>query len=249
MKSGYLVTEGGYNLNSYTNADYVLPGEPPVPPVDLNANLAYYWTLNEGSGNPRVSSVGTKNATESGGAVASTTGKHGNCASFAGTSLLMLSGAWAPPIGGEMAMSCWVNIDPSHNNPACQFISFGSGPYGEGFLFATGANATTIIGYRDTGGGNLNSSYLLDLAPGWNHLVLNCSADNHTYLWRNGSKTGIVDGYDLGGSPANLENGGFFGFNYKGLLDEVGFWTGKQLSQAEIQALYNGGVGTFYPFV
>src|SRR5690606_16747650 len=95
----------------------------------------------------------------------------------------------------------------------------------------------------------------------WHHGVVRCrnNSNAHFELWIDNVK--VLD--FTHGSRAYSQNmsavfflgagynwsSGAWGTYLTGVVDEVGLWLNKYLSDAEIAELYDGGVGLQYPFV
>ena len=169
-------------------------------------------------------------------------GKIGNCAQFDMSNTLSNS-TLSPqfnPYGstGEFTISIWVNPNSFSNYQA----------------FIGGPQASTFTIHTDEDGGlNCNEAEAGDayvatgLSTGiWQHIVFIKSLDGNSKIWLNGTNVynnttnnpqnyHPTSGVTLGALYTNT-------YPYNGKLDMVGLWN-RELTEQEIQQLYNGGDG------
>jgi len=169
-------------------------------------------------------------------------GKIGNCAQFDMSNTLSNS-TLSPqfnPYGstGEFTISIWVNPNSLSNYQA----------------FIGGPQASTFVIHTDSAGGlNCNEAQAGDayvatgLSTGiWQHIVFIKSLDGNSKVWLNGAN--IYNNTTQNSENYNPTNGVTLGalytntYPYNGKLDMVGLWN-RELTEQEIQQLYNGGNG------
>jgi hypothetical protein len=229
----------------------------------LSDYLASYWACEEAAGIGRADSRGDRSCTEQGGNVAQGTGKVGACAdpeAADGHYLLSASGfAW----GGELAASCWVNIE---SHAAASVTTFPAGAWDWGiptadWYIGTSSASTSAAVYQGDGSARV-ATWNTPLSVGtWYHLCL--IADGaYCYLYVDGVLRATSPSYDgttsAASSSAILGSPNSGAWFFDGLIDEVGVWTNIGAISAATRAafvasLYNAGAGNtagaWYPSV
>jgi hypothetical protein len=169
-------------------------------------------------------------------------GKIGDCAQFNLTNTLSNTSLSSPfnPDGefGEFTISIWINPSSFSNYQA----------------FIGGTESSTFVIHTDNAGGlNCNEAQAGDayIATGlsldvWQHIVFIKSLDGNSKVWLNGAN--IYNNTTQNAGNYNPTNGVTLGalytdtYRYNGKLDMVGLWN-RELTEQEIQQLYNGGDG------
>ena len=209
-------------------------------------DLVGYWNLNTTGW---LDSSGNGNTLTNVNAVQLVAGKISNGAEFDLSNKLertTLSPAFNPGgATGSFTISIWVYPYSFSNYQS--FISTAEG----GFNIHTDEN----------GGINFNNglegdAFALGLQLNqWQHIVCvkSMQSGGLTKIWLNGTNiyneaTLLPESYLPNIGDATLGNWGNGGQNYQGRLDEAGIWN-RELSEAEIAALYNAGTGKTYPFL
>jgi len=211
-------------------------------------DLLGYWELNEASGNA-LDAHGANDLTETGGTIASATGKVGNCRDFeAGdTEYFTKAAPTALSWSRTMSVNVWVNLE-SATTSAWILDRIGAND-GYGILLDA-----TDHPVADLNGGlaMATSSEALNTAT-WYMLTLTYDANaggvEELKIYVNAVKRGVAD-YDANidyDPDPNIYLGcgnGTTAF-FDGLIDELSIWR-KALSQEEIDWLYDSGNGRSY---
>lgn len=210
--------------------------------LSLLNGLVAYWKLDESSGDA-IDSYGSNDGTVSG-ATYDSTGVINTCYYFDGSDVVNI------PANSDF------NFDP--DNDAYSFggwVKINSG--GQGYIISKATSATetrqwglyvvssslgVVIGgtSRDLG---------VNIDDGdWHHIMVCLKGDGTGVAYIDGS----VDDTSLGvGSATNTTyvriGAREGGFNWTGLIDEIGVWS-RELTSSEVLELYNSGVGKTYPF-
>jgi len=209
-------------------------------PASLRSALAYYWPMDEVSGN-RVDSIGGAILAETGGVVASGAGKRGNAARFSSATGNYLTSAPATTAMTEAySLAFWINLTADvgvftgifHNigHDACR-IWIGPGPQ-------------TLI--EESGGGPSSPIVNLGALGVWHLCVyvlpvlggaINMSIDGGVF-----SVGGATDGSGTFNNGITVGSVGVAAID--GLMDTVMLFN-KALTQADVALLWNGGNGAF----
>jgi hypothetical protein len=228
----------------------------------LLTGLVSYWKLDETSGT-RFDSVSTNNLTDNN-TVGSAIGKIGNAASFVRANneyLSSASSAFDIAANEDFAFSFWYK-GTGTASPNVNEVILGKGTFNDAnggwYLNLEQSPQRFQFVFTDTSGSSLIAHGSTNYNDGfWHHIVLNFD--------RSGNAVVIVDGntgtpevaLDISSRAGAVQsNFDFFlarfadnlGNNFAGKLDELGFWKGRILTDAEIAQLYNGSASITYPF-
>jgi len=177
------------------------------------------------------------------------TGKVGNAANFVSASSQYLSHADAAPYQmgtGSFTVAAWIRFTSIADQ---QIVGYGQDNPGYGIFQDNGGLISRIsdgVNAVQAGGINHYNDGLWHLVVGVadrTNNILHCYIDNndenpHSIATVTGSPNNSV-GFEIGAE-------GLF-FFLDGTVDEVGLWN-RVLTSTEISHLWNGGVGTTYPF-
>lgn len=221
----------------------------------LLTNLISYWKMDEASGNA-IDAHGANDLTETGGAIASTTGKILTCRDFESAD----SRYFTIPDNTDLStgdigftMQAWVNLESAAGNygivgkwnfPDREYV-LGYENGANRFFFGVSANGSAFSSQRYAstfGAPSLATWYLIHA---WHDPVADVigvavnagTADTNAY------SSGVFDSAAAFGIGRTPDTYGYF----DGLIDEVGFWK-RVLTGSERTELYNGGAGLAYPF-
>lgn len=231
----------------------------------LTDNLVAYWKLDETSGT-RSDSHGTNHLTDNN-TVGSATGKINNGADFEDTNNEYLSIVDASQSGldpvqdGSMSFSWWMQPE-SHPTNAYIFnkLTSQAGPY-RIILVGNSGSEYILFGWHNAANTGVNRRQTAnDIAPigEMHHWVVTMDFSQGAAglkMYKDGTLLTTSVTNDDGGEAAG--NGEKFTIGcanadgsptafFDGIIDEVGIWNGKILSQAEVTSLYNGGAGLAY---
>lgn len=207
-------------------------------PASLLVGLIHYWKMEELSGNNRIDSVGSSNLLETGGAVASAAGVHGNGAqsvasSYFENSPFVVSTPWS--------FSFWVKFTTfiGGSDIAEVSASGSTGPYftsdGAGVMIVGNGTDGTVITQSIGAIGIWHLVVFTVLANGTYSLSIDNSAFSTAVAPTPPAATFLIN------VLASQTNGGA---TLQGIIDEVALWS-RPLSQSDVTVLWNGGVGTF----
>ncbi len=227
-------------------------------PSPLLAGLVAYWRLEEESGD-RVDATGGLPATEVGGSTPRAAGKVGYGASFIDASTKSLFQDWSEtgnPFTNSFTVACWVFLD-STVAANCSIVtrysvSLSWRQFALYYRHASGSFAwmtcTPTLNEFVTFGSNVKGAwhfvagvYDPSLEPNG---TLACYLDG-TFFGPYAKIRPYPSVEDADGVRIGAAHDGFAA--QKGMIDEVGLWN-RVLLPAELDALYNGGVGVTYPF-
>ena len=244
MGYGYLAP-GRSKPRGYASA--LLSGPSPLLP-----GLLAYYKLDEESGT-RADSVGSADLADTGSTL-SESGLIGRCAGFVAASTQSLIGSVAANRSGKSwFISVWVRVTSSPSGGQ-NFFSTSDPTSGKGIDIAI--NSSKELNWRLWTGGNFYiGNFDASLTNNIWHLVTVAynAATSELVTWLDAASkktTGSIVTIQteptvtiaLGLRPS------FGGTEYfDGLVDECGHWLDRFPSDAEVAALYNGGLGTTYP--
>lgn len=207
--------------------------------------LTHYWSMDEASGT-RVDSKGSKNLSESGGAVSSGTGIDGSASSWNGTGTANLTTASLGFGSSDIkSVAFWVKVNAfpasfynfcigeADPDPSLEIDSHDGGTTGVWVV------ATIVDGALDEVPATVGT---------WN-LFVATFVDATTWKWSmnggafrtvGGQSSGLPSGTTL--SVAGIVNGAN---QMNGLIDELMTFN-VLLTQGDVTTLWNGGIGKFY---
>lgn len=231
----------------------IFPSGGGLPTGPFITGLVSYWKLDETSGT-RSDSYGSNHLTDNN-TVTSGTGKSGNCAHFTAANVEHLSIADNASLsvgGSDFSISMWFKPTTNVNAPIVSKYP-PSGAQRE-FTFRIITSVYNLIIGQDS---STTDSVNGNTGPSdgvWNHLVI---------TWNNATTTGTIYIDDDGGNGkvfaitgsyddiAAFTLGGWSspgaGNTQDGDLDEVAFWKGRVITDAEVGQLYAASNGVFYP--
>jgi len=201
----------------------------------LLTDLQAFYKLSDTS-----DSSGNGNTLTNIGGVTFAPGKIGDAAILDGSTQLLFT--TIPQTVSELTVSAWVKASISQQDWAC-ITNVGNSEFN---LFSQTAGSGILSLYAG-GGVNATSSSILDNT--WHHVLATCNAIGDLKVYDNG--TLVLDGVNIGSTSFDLSSGGFFigadsvasaNAFLNGQVDAVGIW-GRELNNAEITLLYNGGSG------
>jgi hypothetical protein len=224
--------------------------------------LVFYGKFDETTGT-RFDSVSTNHLTDHNN-VGSAIGKIGNAASFVRANneyLSSASSAFDIAANEDFALSFWYK-GTGTASPSVNEIILGKGGFNDAnggwYLNLQQSPQRFQLAFTDTSGASVTSVGSTNYNDGsWHHIVLNFD--------RSGNAVVIVDGntgtpdvtLDISSRTGAVQStydfflarfASYTSFNFSGGLDELGFWKGRILTNAEIAQLYNGSAGITYPF-
>jgi hypothetical protein len=181
-------------------------------------------------------------------------GKYGNCADFeAGDTDEMYVAAMGADLQptSKMALSFWMMLESQPASDYAIFAAENGSYYNFHLQYSWSAGAGRFFWHvRQSNGTDKSvtvSSHTLTLAT-WYHIICVANGSN-LKIYENGSQIGAATAYD---GTIEADAGAFrFGNRkggdwYDGCLNAAYFYNGVDFSDAAIQALYNGGTGSFY---
>jgi RHS repeat-associated protein len=232
------------------------------------------WKLDESSG-PASDATNNGNALTNNNSLTYSSGKVNNGANFVAASSTYLSITNAAQVGLDptSTFSCagWVKfttLPGSSENILCaKYSNLTDGSYS--VELGAEPNGLYVL-YTDNGNTGLNAhlqefdsaANLFTATSTWYHVAVAVDAANKVVTaWVNGATTtmtarggdGPITSINQGAAPftlgmLNSETGSGITRKLDGMLDEVGFWKGHLLTQADVNLLYNSGNGAQYPF-
>lgn len=210
-----------------------------------------YWKLDEASGNATdsISSISAVNAS-----VTYSAGKINNGAVYNGTAFHTIADSSSVRPASDISISMWVNI--TSTTTSFQMLMAKGENAGDTRSYEVRCFGTTSqieVQMRAGGGTFIQARTTTAIGTGtWKHIVFTrTGATNKIYidsvsdtLASNLTQTTTIDYFTdalwLGQRNAGLR--------FDGKLDEVGIWN-VALTQAEVNEIYNGGIGLQYPFI
>lgn len=229
------------------------------PGRSLHTNLVSYWKLDEISNSSvsvvRADSYGTNHLPDPA-KVPSAAGKLGSCASFSPVTYqyIRLDGSSALSVGQQSAeWICWVSLK---SNGTYRFIDKDNqtsnreyavrystgGPFQFFGWFGAGSGTIKLVGASTFGAAQLATWYMIDAYFDSPNHQIGISVNNETFdTLDTGSDTLVA-------ALGDFAIGGAHGDYPDALVDSVGFWRGRLLSNFERSWLYNQGNGRVFPF-
>jgi len=226
----------------------------------LTDGLVAYYSFDENTGtlvNDRSNNGNSGMWTGSLGSQWLTKGKINSAGVFNGNdSYINVPDSASVEFTGDFSISVWLN--PSSTQSAFfEVIRKESLAQNNGYGIEQKGVANSLVlqaGWKNsTGNGGWGTDLLTLTASVWNHVVITKSGTTlKAYL--NGTLQTTVTGTNgatIDTSTAALQMGNWTqqsNREYKGVMDEVGFWN-RSLVSFEVAKLYNNGSGLPYPFV
>lgn len=220
--------------------------------ADLLEGLVAYWMLDELSGTSAVDATGNGHTGSLSGTVPPVwaTGKINNGLQFnggaSGVTESFLSVPSSPDFDfgtGDFTFSFWMLA----NNSSGAYCPVDSGFYNpESFLIQF--NKTGAVNIMIGGTLEYTCSHTI-LSGSWYHIVAR-RVSGILELFINTTSMGVATVTGDISSPSDLVFGSYrWGIQgLEGLMDEIGVWKGRGLTNEEIETLYNDGDGLQYPF-
>lgn len=213
----------------------------------LRDGLMAYWKLDETSGN-RADSAGVNTLVDNGG-LGYGTGMVGNCLSNTGSNKwLQVANNPSFEVGdADFTLAFWIFAKGN-----CVFISKGNTywtPADGGFIVRRSQTLDFSVGNgTDYHSVNLNlGGWLLD---SWHFVVCGYDATSHQIYMavdlQDNTVANHTGGMGISNVPFVVGKSLAFDEPTNGMLDEIGFWK-RKLTNAEIDILFNFGLGTTYP--
>ncbi len=224
----------------------------------LTDNLIAYWKMDEASGQ-RNDSHGANHLTDNN-TVGSATGKINSGADFERTDgdFLSIIDNPALSLGSDMDLtfSLWFKLETLPSDLGASFIimqknnDFIGGNTAEYQLWIDNQDRINFtLGNNSTNASVQGPNFSLSIGA-WKHVIFgHDSAADKLYLQLDGVtplEAAWSGGTFDGGSPLVFSSQFGSSFAFDGLIDEVGFWKGRWLSDSERTQLYGGGAGLPY---
>ena len=213
----------------------------------LLTGLESYWKLDEASGT-LADSHGSNDGTNNGASYGAT-GIINDALDFERTdSDYVYCGQFTGLGSSDRTISAWLNIEslPSSTMRVLHLASSttaGGAPAGSLYINSSDQYEASVAGTGDgivTGGSASTGT--------WVHLLATITSGETIEFFVNGSSQGSTTASGTSPSDPYLYIGGYnptIGQHFDGIIDEVGIWS-RELSSADITALYNSGSGLAY---
>mgnify|MGYP001580415787 CR=1 FL=1 len=224
----------------------------------LTDSLISYWPLDEASGNA-LDAHGANELTETGGTIASATGKVGNARDFeAGDTESFQHADNADLSTGniDFTFAAWVNAESLADFPVISHKGWGGSGIREWVLYydtSAGRLTFSVSDDGDSTAGTVQADNFGALSTGtWYHVVWwHDSVNNQLGIAVNaGTPNTFSYSAGLGDRAGTFEIGASSvdqSLYWGGLFDEVGFWK-RVLTSDERTDLYNSGAGRAYSY-
>lgn len=211
------------------------------------SGLTSYWRLDEGTGTVCADSKGTRTLTNNT-SWWSASGKKNSCFSAANSRYAYSANdvfTNAQVVSGSF--SCWFkgNTIPSSGFGAKLFSV-------EGWIMIYVADSTGYLLALSDGGSSAPAQHSINVCDNvwhlgvmtWHNNLCSLYLDNRTVATHSMVSSPTPDStagrcFAIGAAFNNSQN-------YTGLIDEVGFWSNRELSATEVLNLYNIGQGIYY---
>lgn len=227
----------------------------------ITNGLKAYWSFDETSGNA-IDKLGVHTLTQTGGTIATATGKKGGARDFEAADNEWFTEASSSDLGNvdeDMTIACWVNLES--NVADQQIVSKGTDGSNDGLYIFDYQQSSARFRFRLWGATAYGSGTTLPAnnfgSPAtatWYFVLMwhdsindqigiqvnNGTPDTAAHTAGGHSETGAF--FIGGGYPFTTPNS----FPFDGMLDECGFWK-RVLTADEKTWLYNSGNGRSYP--
>lgn len=216
----------------------------------LLIDLISYWKMDETTGN-RLDSVGTRHFVPQN-TIGYTTGKIGNCVTANGAGNFLIAtdaGLTSLNWAGGFSVVGWLYV-PSAYSGRNTILAEGNAASYEWALYTNAQNALRFLVNDSSSGSSLAASVTNITLDAWHFMAGRYNPSTKKAEFRLDSEAWAL-GSAITNSPKSTIGslttatlGGLFGNAY---YDEVGLWM-AYLSDEYVDALFNGGTGTSYPF-
>jgi len=236
-ESGTYIYSTGFTTSDGNPGSWVASGE--IGGYD--SGLSFYYKLNE-SGNTATDYITGSNMTNSNTTLVA--GKLGSAMYYSGTSY---SAIQTQTFGSSFSVGIWEKHDTAAGYSS--FAAQSNTNYPIPFELANQSTGSVrwVVGLH---GGTLNDTQVPNILPSgntWNFLVGTYSTWNGGRLYLNGSLIGSTTG------SVALDNAGSLwigrrgdGANTIATIDDVRIWKNTEITQSDIQAIYNSGAPIEY---
>lgn len=248
VKSGNFSIGGEEYISKDVVKDY------PSDNTALSLNLISYWKIDESSGGVAYDSYSTNHCSIQSGVSINQDGLIGRAASFIETSGGLTTNKLASQlkIGGNTSksVSLWIKPSSSLNGAnSCGIISIGLRANQQQFGIKYYGNPAYWMFDSWYGAVRIGPDNVKLDDGHWHHLVVTYNSGSSTV------KTYLDGRFVTSDDSKSLNTGDQMVFSigigsqgkYTGLIDEVGLW-GRELSDNEVQLLYNRGLGLSYEY-
>jgi hypothetical protein len=212
--------------------------------MSLFTNLVSYWSFNGGNSND---AVGSNNGTDTNVIYQRLGAIIGKCIDLDGTGFINVgnSSSLNPTTG--ISISAWINTDyPDLLDN--WFFARDDDTLGRSYAF--GINGSGQIEVQINGLSTITTT--TTLPSNIHHVVLTGNSTNGYIVYLDsvsvGTASWVAPGVTTGDTTIGERTYSGFQGLFDGFIDEVGFWS-RALTQSEVTALYNNGVGLTYPFI
>ena len=223
----------------------------------ITDSLQSYYKCDEASGN-LIDIHGGLDLTETGGTIASVSGKVGNARDFelADTEYFTRADEAAHSMGNiDFSVQAWAKVESdtdfgtiiAKGNLATNDVEY--------YLIYRGFGGADLFEFTisDSVNGNVSTQWSAQATTGtWYHIIGYHDATANTIGIVVDDGVPVTSAWTFGsydsGHPLRVGADATPGSYYDGIADEIGIWK-KVLSATEITALYNGGDGFAYPFL
>ena len=221
------------------------------PFTSLLTEIKSYWTLEEAAGNA-IDSVETSDLPVYGTVARQQAGILDDCYSLTTDGYLGNIDTYYE-FTGSFTLSCWIKTSSS-GAYACMISDFGTLNYGYDLVMHNGGPSAAVATFAIRGAWGTVTSWGTTVINdnAWHNIIGQYNADDDSLkLWVDGN---LEDKDYSTNGPVYVTDCRFrigsryTGMFWNGLIDEPALWN-IELTQEEVVALYNAGVGYQYPFL
>lgn len=259
---GYIASAWSLLQSRLVSAFALAAGETPLiieafGDTTLGNSIQAYYKLDDASGSTAVESVAAANGTWNGTLGSQWgTGIVNGDGVFNGTDNYVSTTFTGVTSNAARTLSFWMKS----STPSC---GANTGIAGVTIASYSNFNVVTCVGSHVNGIGFIFGGFQYvywganSLYNGqWHHVVITTPAGatgNTLLAYQDGLPLSVISSFNpsssLGTGSGTIQlSGSSTNLFYTGQIDEVGFWN-RQLSQAEVTALYNNGLANQYPFL